>query len=790
MLERGNGKSCIFPEDVRIIKGRTQGSPLRPHKINICHINLLSSAFEPVNGYILRSLTLDGRAETGNKTDNSARSVSKEIWALIFLFIAIFSGGSLVFFHPSDKLFWNVTGPLGKANNPFGSVGAHLAGGVYFLFGFSSFWLVIILLAMSILFFSGRTIPSPVKSFLASFALVVSFSAILGLQFPDVIHVRSGDMFAGGIIGLHLASLTKDVLNYFGAYLLFFVIFIISLMVLTSISLGGIISRLGILVILLLKQISGAFNKRKERKKRARNSIIVRKEIRAKPKVQIIAPEAEEEKKPEQNVFSFMNRADEIQLPSIDLLNDPPDKTNTVVQRESLEMNARLLEKRLKDFAVKGEVSAIHPGPVITMYEYKPAPGIKISKIVGLSDDLALALRAPSIRIVAPIPGKAAVGIEIPNNRREPVFLKEIISSSQFKNTKFDLPVTLGKDITGIPVIADLAKMPHLLVAGATGAGKSVSINTMINSLLFKVSPDMVRFLIIDPKRIELSIYRDIPYLLHPVVTEPKNATRALRWAVSEMERRYMLLSDRGVRNIKSYNAKILKDRKAAIKQGTEGIDGKPLPFIVIIIDELADLMMVSSKEVEETITRLAQMARAAGIHLVIATQRPSVDVLTGIIKANFPTRISFQVSSKVDSRTILDTMGAENLLGEGDMLFMPPGVGRIKRIHGAFVSEDEVRRVTDFVRAQKKPEYDNSIRAEISRDEESEDKERELDEKYGEALEIVFQTGHASISSLQRRLRVGYNRAARMIEAMEKEGVVGPSDGVRPRVVYAGRRT
>jgi S-DNA-T family DNA segregation ATPase FtsK/SpoIIIE len=506
--------------------------------------------------------------------------------------------------------------------------------------------------------------------------------------------------------------------------------------------------------------------------------------MKSKPKVTIVEPLPEPEKKPEQEQFPFMHVAGKLKLPPLDLLQDPPPVKDTDIQRESLEMNARRVEKKLADFGVEGEVVEILPGPVITMFEFKPAAGVKISKVAGLSDDLALALRAASIRIVAPIPGKAAIGIEIPNNRREMVFMKDLLSSPAYKETKFELPIALGKDITGAPVVADLGKMPHLLVAGATGAGKSVSINTMIHSLLFKVSPELVRFLMIDPKRIELSVYHDIPHLLHPVVTQPKEATKALRWAVEEMERRYMLLSDRGVRNINTYNRKVLKEKQP----GPEGEDERPLPYIILVIDELADLMMASSRDVEESITRLAQMARAAGIHLIIATQRPSVDVLTGIIKANFPARISFQVSSKVDSRTILDAMGAETLLGEGDMLFMPPGVGRIQRIHGAFVSENEVKAVTDFLREQMKPEYDETILSEIAREGDAERGDMEKDEKYDEAVEVVLQTGQASISMLQRRLRVGYNRAARMIEVMEAEGIVGPSDGVRPREVY-GRR-
>jgi S-DNA-T family DNA segregation ATPase FtsK/SpoIIIE len=429
---------------------------------------------------------------------------------------------------------------------------------------------------------------------------------------------------------------------------------------------------------------------------------------------------------------------------------------------------------------VEGEIVEILPGPVITMYEFKPAPGIKISKVAGLSDDLALALRAPSVRIVAPIPGKAAIGIEIPNNKRELVHLEEILTSAAYKGSPYRLTIALGKDITGLPFVTDLSKMPHLLVAGATGTGKSVSLNAMINSILFKCSPESVQFLMIDPKRIELSIYKDIPHLLHPVVTQPKEATRALRWAVREMERRYSALSDKGVRNIEAYNRKVIKEKQ----------DEPTLPYIILVIDELADLMMTSSREVEEAITRLAQMARAAGIHLIIATQRPSVDVLTGIIKANFPARISFQVSSRVDSRTILDSIGAENLLGEGDMLFLPPGVGRVTRIHGAYISEEEVRKVTDFLRGQMKPNYNPAMMEDVARDEEAggDEEDIELDEKYEKAVDMVIQTGQASISMIQRKLRVGYNRAARMIEAMEKAGVVGPSDGIRAREVH-GRR-
>ncbi|MBN2125850.1 MAG: DNA translocase FtsK [Deltaproteobacteria bacterium] len=581
----------------------------------------------------------------------------------------------------------------------------------------------------------------------------------------------------------------RGLLNSFGAYVLLAAIFIISLMVCTHISFGWVFLKISLSLSNLARSSHEILLKWRERsrKKRVREQVAEKKKTKPKRKMTIVKPHEEAPKKPEQEAFPFMQATGEFQLPPLDLLDDPEREQETEIQRDSLEMNARRLEKKLADFGVEGEVVEILPGPVITMYEFKPAPGIKISKVAGLSDDLALALRAPSVRIVAPIPGKAAIGIEIPNNQRDLVHLKEILASQAYKNSTLRLTVALGKDITGAPFVADLSRMPHLLVAGATGTGKSVSLNAMINSLLFKVSPDMVRFLMIDPKRIELSAYKDIPHLLHPVVTEPKEATKALRWAVEEMERRYMLLSDRGVRNIEAYNRKIVKEKPPEERDPSRGTD-KALPYIVLIIDELADLMMTSSRDVEEAITRLAQMARAAGIHLIIATQRPSVDVLTGIIKANFPARVSFQVSSRVDSRTILDSIGAENLLGDGDMLFLPPGVGKIIRVHGAYISEEEVKRVTDFIKAQRKPDYDPTIMEQVTKEEGKEDDDIELDEKYDKAVDLVIETGQASISMIQRKLRVGYNRAARMIEAMERQGIVGPSDGVKPRDVH-GRR-
>jgi len=694
-----------------------------------------------------------------------------------------------------DKLYWDAEGSFwtwqyhkdgfeiatkSAYQNLFGTVGAHLAGGLFSVLGYSSFWLVVILVVMGTLSFMEKPLPSTIRSVITTLVLLTSFSGMLHLHLAPTANPR---IMAGGFLG-ELSGSLSYILNHFGALLFLWAIFIISLMLITHLSLGWLLSKMGIWTVVMFRRVNEIIKKKRERRKRARKTMVAKVRIKKKPKVKIIEPKPEPIKKPKQQKFAFMNNTDEFKLPPLDLLNDPPERKDMDIQRESLEMNARRLEKKLEDFGVHGEVKEIRPGPVITMYEFKPAPGVKISKVSGLSDDLALALRAPSIRIVAPIPGKAAIGIEIPNNRRDHVYLKEVLSDDSFTASKLKLPIALGKDITGSPMITDLTKMPHLLLAGATGTGKSVCINTIINSILFKSSPETTKLLMVDPKRIELSVYQDIPHLLHPVVTQPKEATKALKWAVEEMERRYMLLSDRGVRNIETYNLKIAKDKKIDPEDASQGID-KHLPYIVILIDELADLMMVSSKEVEEAITRLAQMARAAGIHLILATQRPSVDVLTGIIKANFPTRISFQVSSKVDSRTILDGIGAEHLLGEGDMLFLPPGVARLTRIHGAYVSEEEVKLVTDFLKKQKKPDYDTTIVADIASDEESGVEDVEKDVKYDEAVQVVLRSGQASISMLQRKLRVGYNRAARMIEVMEIEGIVGPSDGVRARNVY-----
>lgn len=481
------------------------------------------------------------------------------------------------------------------------------------------------------------------------------------------------------------------------------------------------------------------------------------------------------------------------EFPDIAFLNSPEQKTAEVDEAE-LRDQAEFLERKLTDYDVEGRVTEIHPGPVVTMYEYEPAPGVKVNKIVNLSDDLSVSLGGRSTRIVPHLPGKAAIGIEVPNLVRETVWLKEIIGDSKFIKAQTKLPLAIGKNIEGHPVVADLTKMPHLLVAGATGAGKSVAINGMICSILYKSTPAEVRMILVDPKMLELSIYEGIPHLLLPVVTKPKQATLALNWAVREMERRYRHLSAAGVRSIIGYNEKVdekkldivtPEDAEKIVAANPEAIahTGK-LPYIVIIIDEMADLMMVASRDIEESVTRLAQMARAAGIHLILATQRPSVDVITGIIKANFPARISFKVSSKHDSRTIIDTVGSEHLLGNGDMLFLPPSAGGLVRIHGAFITEDEINKIVTHLKNQGKPIYDESILAPKPGENAGPGEDEDQDEMYDQAVALVAETRQASISMVQRRLRIGYNRAARMIERMEAEGIVGPQSGSKPREV------
>ena len=510
--------------------------------------------------------------------------------------------------------------------------------------------------------------------------------------------------------------------------------------------------------------------------------------------------ERESVRKPEQEAFQFKDEGPSgpFQLPDVALFESPPEGVRNF-DRESLLMNSRILEKKLSDFGVKGKVVRVHPGPVITMYEYEPAPGVKVNKIVGLTDDLAMALRAISIRIIAPLPGKSVVGIEIPNASREMVYLRSILESDGFRKSKSAISVAMGKDIFGNPVSSDLAKMPHLLVAGSTGTGKSVFLNSFLCSLLCRATPDELKLLLVDPKLLELSIYQGIPHLIADVVTNPKKAAAALQGIVRKMEERYVMMSSVKVRNVAQFNEKALeqieagnptfeiKTRSDSGEETSEEVAWATMPYIVVVIDELADLMVMAAKTVEESLQRLAQMARAAGIHLVLATQRPSVDVLTGVIKANFPSRVSFQVSSATDSRTILDQKGAENLLGLGDLLFLPPSTALVERLHGCFVSEKEVVELVDFLKEQGNPVFDEELvrfTAETNEGSDS-DSDEDVDEMFDQAVAVVAESRNASISYVQRRLKVGYNRAARMVEKMENDGMVGPQVGTRSREVF-----
>ncbi|QND54666.1 DNA translocase FtsK (plasmid) [Phyllobacterium sp. 628] len=502
--------------------------------------------------------------------------------------------------------------------------------------------------------------------------------------------------------------------------------------------------------------------------------------------------------------------------PPLSLLQEPAERTEVVITQEALEQNAGLLEAVLEDFGIRGEIIHVRPGPVVTLYEFEPAPGIKSSRVIGLADDIARSMSALSAR-VAVVPGRNVIGIELPNQTRETVYFREMIASTDFESTKLKLALCLGKTIGGEPVIAELAKMPHLLVAGTTGSGKSVAINTMILSLLYRLTPEECRLIMVDPKMLELSIYDGIPHLLTPVVTDPKKAVMALKWAVREMEDRYRKMSKLGVRNIDGFNARaalakekgetVMSTVQTGFDKGTgeaiyeqEVMDLTPMPYIVVIVDEMADLMMVAGKDIEGAIQRLAQMARAAGIHLIMATQRPSVDVITGTIKANFPTRISFQVTSKIDSRTILGEQGAEQLLGQGDMLHMVGG-GRISRVHGPFVSDEEVERVVAHLKAQGRPDYLDTVTADETEDEEPEadtggavfDKSamasEDGNELYDQAVKVVLRDKKCSTSYIQRRLGIGYNRAASLVERMEKEGLVGPSNHVGKREILSHSR-
>lgn len=664
-----------------------------------------------------------------------SRELKKEILGIgltgVFLFFLV----SIISYYPMEP----------ASRNLCGKAGFHLADMLVLAFGMMSYLLTAFALLFA-LFYLKKKDPPNIILFSSGLALFFISLSMLLQMVVGKISVRGVTVNFSGLLGFLLERTLMNFFGYFGSVLISVVLLLISLF------------------LIIQAPIVSMVEERLARKKKAER----RKEIKVVTEEKKEPPK-EETKKPVQESFDFFKEIGPYKLPPVTLL-DTNEKKEVKIDKESIQANAAILENKLKNYGIGGKVTEVKPGPVITMYEFQPDEGIKVSRISNLADDLAMALSAVSIRIIAPIPGKAVVGIEIPNKTRETVYFREIIESNAFKSSHSLLTLVLGTTIAGESYVADLAKMPHLLVAGATGSGKSVSLNSMICSILFKATPANVRFLMIDLKMLELSFYEGIPHLLLPVVTNAKNAKTALRWMTDEMERRYSMMAEKGVRNIDRYNQKISKKD-----------DGEVLPYIVVVIDELADLMMVSPKEVEEYIARLAQMARASGIHLILATQRPSVDVLTGIIKANFPARISCKVFSKVDSRTILDTNGAESLLGNGDMLFLSPGIGRLQRLHGPYVSEGEIKKIVEFLKQQGTPSYHNEI---LEEKEEEENGEELNDEKYQEAVEFVMTKGEASISMVQRRFRIGYNRAARIIERMEKEGIVGPSDGVKPREV------
>ena len=736
----------------------------------------------------------------------------------LFLLIALLS-------FKADDFSFNTFSSDHLVRNFGGRFGAQLSDLLLQLFGMAAYAIPIALLYLSYRSLRFKEFRWRAYKIAAFTGLLVTLSAIFAfnLEFTALFGQR---IPTGGGIGFKTAEIMKRYLGIPGAILLLLPMLAASIMVLSRFS-----------FILYadwwINALGDRWRRSQEKKslnralagkedKNSGSSAPVIKPLQASIPVMAALPTKKEKKKesdklkPVQETFDFINSDGDFLTPPFSLLENPP-VTERRIDKEALAMNAKLLEKKLKDFGIDGEVVEICPGPVVTMYEFSPGPGIKVSRIAGLSDDLSMALQALAIRIVAPIPGKGVVGIELPNRDREMVFLKEIFASESFHKGKMKLPLALGKDVSGQPLVTDLARAPHLLVAGATGSGKSVAINTMILSLLYTSTPKDVRLIMVDPKMLELSVYEGIPHLLLPVVTNPKKASLALKWAVEEMGRRYRMMADKGVRNIDSYNRELLREEKeiaelqahatvtveevedlidtddAAIQEflaKEEQIEHGHLPYIVVIVDELADLMMVAGKDIEESIARLAQMARAAGIHLILATQRPSVDVITGLIKANFPARISFQVSSKTDSRTILDCNGAESLLGMGDMLFLPPGTAKMIRSHGAFVSDGEVLRVVEFLKKQGKPVYEKSILAMKESDSKSGPGDDEEDDpQYDAALALVADAKQASISMIQRRLRIGYNRAARIIEKMEKDGVVGPSDGTsRPREVFINR--
>lgn len=731
---------------------------------------------------------------------------------LIYIACAIFLLVSLVTWHASDP-GWSSTGLGNKVANWGGRVGSWTADIFLSLFGIVAFLFPFLIVLSSWLGIQENE-PAPKKSrewlfkALGWIILIASCCGLVSFYFNAKPHLPAN---SGGIIGDLLGSGLAVLFNKTGSTLLFITTLLCGITLVTGLSWLGLVDRVG-------EYACQFWNYLRERRQRVLLSRPTKAEPvidkskrhlrdepipieRALPPPVVVKPVVVKVDPPREKKKIEVDPSIKLapgSLPPFTLLNPPAPAAEKAFANISFDALSQLVEQRLSDFGVDVKVVAVHPGPVITRFELDLAPGIKVSKITGLAKDIARSLSTVSVRIVEVIPGKSVIGLEIPNENRETVSLRDMLESQRYNQSRSPVSLVLGKDISGNPVVVDLTKMPHLLVAGTTGSGKSVSLNAMVLSMLFKSTPDQLRFIMIDPKMLELSVYDGIPHLLTPVITDMKEAANALRWCVAEMDKRYRLMASLGVRNITGYNQKV----SDAIKQGqplpmpgtlvTDEASAKailePLPVIVVIADELADMMMVVGKKVEDLIARIAQKARAAGIHLILATQRPSVDVITGLIKANIPTRIAFQVSSRIDSRTILDQQGAEQLLGHGDMLYLPPGAGVPIRVHGAYVADEEVHRVVAAWRSCGQPEYLQEVTDEASEAGGSGEGHGsgESDPLYDEAVRIVTESRRASISLVQRRLRIGYNRAARMMEEMEASGVVSSMDGSGSREVLA----
>ncbi len=695
---------------------------------------------------------------------------------------------------------WSHSGETSAAGNPGGLAGAWLADVLLYLFGASAWWVVLffVFLVSWIYHRIDGGIFDRRPLFLSVAGFIVLLTASSGLEALRFYTLNiTLPQTPGGVLGLIISKNLSQILGFTGATLALLILIAIGFSLFTGLSWLRFVEKLGAFV-----EGSGLFFKRRWEDRQDRRAGLAsavkrdelveigKKRFQENPPLHIEQPATVIAKSPrvikEKQTPLFVDLPDS-PLPPLHLLDEPVKKDVEVLSSDTLEFTSRLIERKLIDFGVEVKVVAAYPGPVITRYEIEPAIGVKGNQILNLVKDLARSLSVVSIRVVETIPGKTSMGLEIPNPRRQVVRLSEILSSQAYADMGSPLTIALGKDIGGHPVVADLAKMPHVLVAGTTGSGKSVAINAMILSLLYKATPEQVRLILVDPKMLELSVYEGIPHLLAPVVTDMRQAASALRWCVAEMERRYKLMSALGVRNLGGYNQKVReasRDEKPLTNPFSLTPDTpeplEEMPLIVVVIDELADLMMVVGKKVEELIARLAQKARAAGVHLLLATQRPSVDVITGLIKANIPTRVAFQVSSKVDSRTILDQMGAEALLGQGDMLYLPPGSGYPQRVHGAFVADQEVHRVVDYLKDHGEPRYVDGVLNAL--EEEGGGNENggmvgqgtgEADPLYDEAVAVVLKSRRASISLVQRHLRIGYNRAARLIEEMERAGLV-----------------